>query len=181
MLKFQPQALALAFALLAAACHHAAPAIQAQKTYELRDGRWLAADGFRAGTRYVVDGRLTQRRPRTVDSVIDLAGQWVVPPFGEAHNHNVDYTTARRTDSLLTRYMREGVFYVKNPGILPRGRDSLAGRVNVPHGVDVVFANGLLTATGGHPTGLYLRNLSRGAMTTADGEGGFLWIIDSLP
>ena len=181
MLKFQPQALALAFALLAAGCHRAASAISAQKTYELRDGRWLAADGFLPGTRYVVDGRLTQRRPRNVDSVVDLAGRWVVPPFGEAHNHNVDYTTARRTDSLLARYLRDGVFYVKNPGILPRGRDSLAGRVNVPFGVDVVFANGLLTATGGHPTGLYLRNLSRGAMTAGDGDGGFLWIIDSLP
>ena len=104
-----------------------------------------------------------------------------MPPFGEAHNHNVDYSTPRRTDSLLTRYVRDGVFYVKNPGNLPRGRDSLAGRVNVPHGVDAVFANGLLTATGGHPTGLYLRNLSRGAMTAADSVGGFLWIIDSLP
>src|SRR5687768_6790218 len=109
MLKFQPRSLSLALALLATtACRHtAAPAGSAQRTYELRDGRWLTADGFRGGTRYVVDGRLTQRRPRTVDSVIDLAGQWVVPPFGEAHNHNVDYTTARRTDSLLARYVRD--------------------------------------------------------------------------
>lgn len=182
MLKFQPYAPCLALALLAvAACHHAAPAGSAQRAYELRDGQWLTADGFRAGTRYVVDGRLTQRRPRTVDSVIDLAGRWIVPPFGEAHNHNVDYSTPSRTDSLIARYLRDGVFYVKNPGNLPRGRDSLVGRVNVPRGVDAVFANGLLTATGGHPTGLYLRNLSRGAMTAADGDGGFLWIVDSLP
>ena len=182
MLKFQPSFLGLGlFVLVATACHHAAPANPAQHVYELKDGQWLGADGFRAGTRYVVDGRLTQRRPRNVDSVIDLAGRWVVPPFGEAHNHNVDYSTPGRTDSLIARYLRDGVFYVKNPGNLPRGRDSLVGRVNVPHGVDVVFANGLLTATGGHPTGLYQRNLSRGAMTAADGDGGFLWIIDSVP
>ena len=182
MLKFQPSGSALALALLAAtACHPATPAGPAQHVYELRDGRWLGADGFRAGTRWVVDGRTTQRRPPRVDSVINLAGQWVVPPFGEAHNHNVDYSTPARTDSLVRRYLRDGVFYVKNPGNLPRGRDSLAGRVNVPTGVDVVFANGLLTATGGHPTGLYLRNRSRGAMTPADSDGGFLWILDSLP
>jgi imidazolonepropionase-like amidohydrolase len=182
MLKFQPSLAALALALLAAtACHPATPAGPAQHVYELRDGRWLGADGFRAGTRWVVDGRIAQRRPARVDSVIDLAGQWVVPPFGEAHNHNVDYSTPSRTDSLVRRYLRDGVFYVKNPGNLPRGRDSLAGRVNVPTGVDVVFANGLLTATGGHPTGLYLRNRSRGAMTPADSDGGFLWILDSLP
>ena len=182
MLKFQRPSPWLVFALLAvAACHHAAPASSAQRVYELKDGQWLAADGFRPGTRYVVDGRLTSRRPRLVDSVIDLAGRWVVPPFGEAHNHNVDYSTPGRTDSLIARYLRDGVFYVKNPGNLPRGRDSLVGRVNVPRGVDVVFANGLLTATGGHPTGLYQRNLSRGTMSAADGDGGFLWIIDSLP
>ncbi|MFL5619363.1 MAG: hypothetical protein ACJ79A_13330, partial [Gemmatimonadaceae bacterium] len=107
MLKIQPsfpvggfdsRRLALVAALLSlAACHSAARAPSAQHVYELRDGRWLGADGFRAGTRYVVDQRLTQRRPRHVDSVIDLAGRWVVPPFGEAHNHNVDYSTPSRT------------------------------------------------------------------------------------
>src|SRR6185436_16061068 len=162
--EFGTRRLALVAALLAsAACHRPAPASPAQHVYELRDGQWLGADGFRAGTRFVVDGHLTQRRPSRVDSVIDLAGRWVVPPFGEAHNHNIDYSTPSRTDSLIRRYLRDGVFYVKNPGNLPRGRDSLVGRINVPRGVDAVFANGLLTATGGHPTGLYLRNRSRGA------------------
>jgi hypothetical protein len=173
---------ALLFGLCAAtACHRAVPDVGARHVYEMRDGRWLGADGFASGTRWVVDGRLSARRPARVDSVIDLAGRWVVPPFGEAHNHNVDYTPPTRTDSVIRQYLRDGVFYVKNPGSLPRGRDSLVGRVNVPGGVDAVFAKGLLTATGGHPTGLYQRNLARGAMTVADGDGGFLWILDSLP
>jgi hypothetical protein len=152
-----------------------------QHSYELRGGQWLGADGFHSGTRYVVGMHLTHRRPAHVDSVIDLAGRWIVPPFGEAHNHNVEFTTARRTDSLLARYVRDGVFYVMNPGVLPRGRDSLAGRVNVPGAIDVLFANGLLTATGGHPMGLYRRNLARGGMTPSDGDGAFFWLIDSLP
>ena len=181
MLKFHPILVGLALgALIATACWRCAPVGPAQHVYELRDGQWLGADGFSAGTRYVVDERITRRRPARVDSVIDLAGGWIVPPFGEAHNHNVDFTTTRRTDSVLAQYLRDGVFYVKNPGSLPRGRDSLVGRINVPRGVDAVFANGLLTATGGHPTGLYHRNLSRGAMTAADGDGAFLWILDSL-
>jgi hypothetical protein len=176
--------LALALAVSLTSCHPHAPnatSATSQRTYELRDARWLDTNGFQPGTRYVVAGRLTHQRPAHVDSVIDLAGRWIVPPFGEAHNHNVDYTTPRRTDSLLARYLHDGVFYVKNPGSLPRGRDSLVGRVNVPGAIDVTFANGLLTATGGHPSGLYQRNLARGAMTAADGDGGFLWIIDSLP
>lgn len=191
MLKFQPRGhttrvgraplvFALVFGALTA-CHRPAHVATTGHTYELRDGRWLGAAGFESGTRYVVDARLTLRRPRHVDSVIDLAGRWVVPPFGEAHNHNVEFISARRTDSVIARYLHDGVFYAKNPANLPRGRDSLAGRVNVPHGIDAIFANGVLTATGGHPTGLYLRNLARGAMTAADGDGGFLWIIDSLP
>src|SRR5688500_13044030 len=166
----------------ATACHRAVPAAApAGHSYELRNGQWLGAEGFRSGTRWVVDERLTTRRPRQADSVIDLAGRWVVPPFGEAHNHTADYSTPARSDSLIARYLRDGVFYVRSPAILPRGRDSLRGRVNVPRGVDAVFANGLLTATGGHPTGLYQRNLARGAMTADDGEGAFLWTIDSLP
>ena len=152
-----------------------------QPSYELRDARWLGANGFQPGTRYVVGGRLTHRRPARVDSVIDLAGRWITPPFGEAHNHNVEYTTRHRTDSLLARYLHDGVFYVQNPGSLPRSRDSLAGRVDVPGAIDVTFANGLLTATGGHPMGLYRRNLARGGMTPADGDGAFFWLIDSLP
>jgi imidazolonepropionase-like amidohydrolase len=170
--------------MMLAACRPPSPSATSatsQRTYELRDARWLGADGFQPGTRYVVAGRLTRQRPAHVDSVIDLAGRWIVPPFGEAHNHNVDYTTPRRTDSLLARYLHDGVFYVQNPGSLPRGRDSLAGRVNVPGAIDVTFANGLLTATGGHPMGLYNRNLARGGMTVADGEGAFFWLIDSLP
>ena len=130
---------------------------------------------------YVVDGRLRSLRPLKVDSVLDITGRYVVPPFGEAHNHNLEFSSGPRTDSLIARYRRDGVFYVKNPGNLPRARDSLVGRVNVPTGVDAIFANGLLTTTGGHPTGLYLRNLARGGMSPADGDGGFLWIIDSLP
>jgi hypothetical protein len=176
--------LALALLMAIAACRAPAtyaPSATPQHSYELRDGEWLGANGFERGTRYVVGARLTHQRPARVDSVIDLAGRWIVPPFGEAHNHNVDYTTPRRTDSLLARYLRDGVFYVKNPGNLPRGRDSVAHRVNVPGSIDVVFANGLLTATGGHPMGLYQRNLARGGMTVADGDGAFFWLIDSLP
>ena len=188
MLNFQPahrrwalRCAPVALALTVAGCApRSAPATR-DHVYELRDARWLGADGFHRGTRYVVGTRLTHRRPARVDSIIDLAGRWIVPPFGEAHNHNVDYTTPRRTDSLLAHYLHDGVFYVQNPGSLPRGRDSLAGRVNVPGAIDVTFANGLLTATGGHPMGLYRRNLARGGMTAADGDGAFFWLIDSLP
>jgi Amidohydrolase family len=180
-----PSMLALAgmLAVLAAASKTAPRPVEPgggdEPVLEFRNGRWLGAGGFTAGSRYSVGGRLATRRPARVDSVVDLAGGYVVPPFGEAHNHNLDYSTDSATAALISRYLADGVFYVKNPGNLPRGRARLAGRVNVPTGVDAVFANGLITATGGHPTGLYLRNRARGVMTEADGDGAFLWIVDT--
>jgi imidazolonepropionase-like amidohydrolase len=147
--------------------------------YELRNARWLGPAGFTSGNRFVVDGRLTTVRPSSVDSVIDLAGRWVVPPFGEAHNHNIE--ASGRVDALIARYLRDGVFYVENPNVLPRARGALAGKVNVPTGVDVTFANGGLTGSGGHPIELVARNVARGTWSAADGEGAFYWAIDSVP
>lgn len=148
---------------------------------ELRNGYWLTGNEFVSARRYIVDGRLTSRRPTHVDSIIDLHRGYVIPPFGEAHNHNLDWAGAERTSKLIARYLHDGVFYVKNPGTVPRGRDSLRAHqmVNTPVTVDGIFSNGLLTATGGHPSGLWRRNVARGGMTEADGDGGFLWLIDT--
>jgi imidazolonepropionase-like amidohydrolase len=43
-----------------------------------------------------------------------------------------------------------------------------------------VFANGGLTASGGHPLGIVKRNIERGGMTEKDGDGGFYFIVDNL-
>ena len=153
--------------------------LNAPPSYELRNGHWLTPTGFQLRTTYVVNGRLTMKRPAQIDSVIDLQHGFVAPPFGEAHNHNVDYSTPARTDSMVAMYMRDGVFYVKNPGVLPRGRDSVMSYINKPTSIDALFSLGLLTATGGHPSGLWKRNVARGGMTVEDGDGGFMWLIDT--
>ncbi len=145
-------------------------------TIALVHGRWLRHDRFVPGTRYLVGGRLEDRAPTPPDSAIDLQGGFVIPPFGEAHNHNVE--ASARVDALLQRYLRDGVYYVENPDILPRNRWPLAGEVNVPTGPDVIFANGGLTGSGGHPLELVRRNVMRGIWTEADGEGQFYWTID---
>jgi hypothetical protein len=111
------------------------------------------------------------------DSTLDLHGGFVVPPFGEAHNHNIEASS--RVDALIARYLRDGVFYVENPNVLPRNRAALAGKVNVPTGVDVIFANGGLTGSGGHPIEIVRRNIARGIWTAADGEGEFYWVVDN--
>jgi predicted amidohydrolase YtcJ len=39
---------------------------------------------------YVVGSVFRERRPSRVDSVVNLDGRFVVPPFGDAHQHLFD-------------------------------------------------------------------------------------------
>jgi hypothetical protein len=55
----------------------------------------------------------------------------------------------------------------------------LRGKINTPTSVDVVFANGGLTASGGHPLGLVRRNIGFGIFSEEDAEGGMYYLIDS--
>jgi imidazolonepropionase-like amidohydrolase len=174
MRKFIPL---LLFALIAAAAPSQGQTASAPKSYEFSDGRWFDGQKFVSRTFYSVNGRLTSRKPARVDSVIDLAGKYVVPPFGEAHNHNVAQSS--RLDALIRAYLDAGIFYVKNPNSLPRATTPLAGKINVPTSIDVVFAGGGLTSSGGHPIGLVESQIARGSWSKADGEGAFYYVIDN--
>jgi hypothetical protein len=83
-------------------------------------------------------------------------------------------------DATIAKYLRDGVFYVKNPNNLPRSRTLLAGRINVPDSIDVTYSNGGLIGSGGHPIDIATRNIARGTWAAADAEGGFYYTIDSL-
>lgn len=144
-------------------------------SYEFRNGRWFDGSVFQPGTRYTVGGRLSDRRPAMVDSVLDLAGAYVVPAFGEDHNHNA----VPSDTGIAHRYLRDGIFYVRNPDNLPREKANAVGRFSVPTSIDVAFANGGLTGPGGHPIELVQRNVARGTWKPSDGEGGFLYTIGS--
>jgi len=146
---------------------------QQPATLELSRGLWFDGRSFTPTTWYAVDGKLTHERPAQVDRVLDLEGGFVVPPFGEAHNHNV-YDGAEAT---LARYLEQGIFYVKNPNSLPRQTTSVRALVNRPDGVDVVFSGGSITAPGGHPVELVENNVKRGTWTEADGEGAFYFTV----
>jgi hypothetical protein len=128
---------------------------------------------------YSVDGVFAERRPARVDSTVDLQSGFVVPPFAEAHNHNIDATTPATARAVVDKYLRDGVFYAQNPANVLRARSGLVGFINTPGGIDVTFSNAALTGPGGHPMGLFLRNLGRGAMLPTDSNttSGFLWTV----
>jgi hypothetical protein len=140
------------------------------------NGLWFDGRTFVPRTAYAVNGDLTFRGPAHIGSTIDLSGGYVLPPFGEAHNHNVEPTN--NIGLLVERYLRHGIFYVKNPDCLPYSREQLTGRVNTPTTIDVSFSNGGFTGSDGHPLEIEKRNIERGIWTTAQGEGAFYYVVD---
>jgi hypothetical protein len=122
----------------------------------LLNGQWFNGKAFEARTVYSVNGRFTAKKPARVDRTLDLAGSWIVPPFAEAHNHNIDGVIEERSRRAIQKYLADGVFYVKIQGNFPL-TDELRNRLpmNRPDGPDVALAQTFLTATGGHPIRLH--------------------------
>ncbi|HKO59759.1 MAG TPA: amidohydrolase family protein [Pyrinomonadaceae bacterium] len=147
------------------------------KVHEFINARWFDGEKFRSGHFYSIGPVLAFNRPARIDSVTDLGGNYVIPPFGEAHNHNVEYSA--RIDEVIRTYIRDGIFYVKNPNNLPTAKSQLSGKINISSSIDVTFANGGITASGGHPLGVVRRNLERGAPASEWAEGGFYFIVDN--
>ena len=121
--------------------------------YAFLNGQWFDGEGFRAATWYSVEGRLTKRPPAGLVQTVDLAGLNMVPPFGEAHNHNVEGPW--NVQAVAQRYLQDGVFYVKNPNNVRDFAQQIKHAVNVPTSIDATFAHAGLTGHGGHPVALY--------------------------
>ncbi len=109
----------------------------------------------------VAGERFVSGEARRGDVQIDLAGGYVIPPLCEAHNHNLG--AAAGNEEAIAAYLRDGVFYVGILSNLPALTAPNRALYNRADSVDVVFGNGGLTATGGHPIPLRHFLLERGA------------------
>ncbi len=129
---------------------------QTDPVIALTNGRWFDANTFQARTAYSVGGLFRFEKPARVDRTLDLAGAWIVPPFAEAHNHNIDGAVEERSLAAIRKYVADGVFYVKIQGNYPL-TDEQRRRlpINRPGAPDVAFAQAFITATGGHPSVLH--------------------------
>lgn len=90
---------------------------------------------------------LREPRPARVDSVVDLAGGYVVPPFADAHQHLVD----PRIENTVRAYLRDGIFYVRDQSNAPIARRAFHPLLNRPTTFDYVSPNQGWTSPGGHP------------------------------
>ena len=141
----------------------------AQANLKFTNGRWFNGTSFEKKTMFAVGGVFRDAFDGEATEV-DLADKYVVPPFGDAHNHA--FADGANVDEQLARYHRAGVFYVKNPNNSPSLTAPIRARMNRPETVDVIYANGGLTRSGGHPSQIYARLGERfhDAYLTVDSE-----------
>ena len=156
------------------------------KNYKFINGQWFDGRRFHSETFYSVDGILTKRAPSQDTETIDLEGKYVVPPYAEAHNHNLGggiYFNRDATEKVIRRYLADGVFYVKTPGNPVANASILREQLtNRPDSVDVSLANGVLTSKDGHPIGMTIASFKQAGATApsvTELEGKILFVIES--
>jgi hypothetical protein len=154
--------------VLAACSLRSGPAPAAHGTAYI-NGRWFDGTRFVEKTIYVADGTFRTRPPAQIDSTIDLGGGYVVPPFGDAHQH----LTVPAIAPVVAAYLRDGIFYVKDQSNAPLGRRPIDPVLNRPTSIDYISSNQGWTSPGGHPVEV----IKRGAMM---GEPMASFIRDSL-
>lgn len=149
------------------------------RTYAFINGQWFDGRAFQRRVFYSVGDVLTEKRPRSVDEVIDLKDGYVVPPFGDAHNHYI--SGPYNVDNIILQYLKDGIFYAKNPSSIARDTNQIKSKINKPDSIEVVFSNGVLAASGGHPVALYDKTLIKSKKPGPNGtfENLAYYIIDS--
>ncbi|MBX7172359.1 MAG: amidohydrolase family protein [Pyrinomonadaceae bacterium] len=143
------------------------------------NGFWFDGKTFQAKTVYSLNGILSFNYKGKIDSTVDLQNNYVIPPFAEAHTHQ--FLDVMNFQEQIGDYLIKGIFYVKNLNSLPRFTIRVRPFINQPKSVDVVYANGGLTATGGHPIQIYTSLAQNGVLsglTAKDVENEAFFIID---
>ncbi len=134
------------------------------------NGLWYTDSGngieFVAGERHANNGVFVAERPADA-TVIDLGGAFVVPPYGEAHNHSVD---GPGTETAAAKYLAEGVFYYKNPNGIYSYTAPMLEFWARPDTLDVSFSYGGLSIDEGHPEALYRMLLGYGMYSGTDAD-----------
>jgi len=137
---------------------------------------------------FVRDGQFIDE-PAEADTTIDLAGGYVIPPFGDAHTHNLGAggISVRIAQNL---YLPQGIFYVAdltNPHSEitdersyfdpPMSVRAWFDRATTP---DVAYTLGGLTATGSHPGPVMESIYGDDVDSTWSLAGDAYWFMDSV-
>jgi len=131
----------------------AAPATPAlastTQTFAFVNGRVFDGERFVDRTLYVANGRFVDAPPARIDSTIDVDGDFIVPPYGDAHNHHtVDPWIHEKA---AKDFLAEGTFYSQVLTNRASAAKSTRDFFLHPETVDVSTAHGGITGTLGHP------------------------------
>ena len=160
------------------------------QTIHLKNGKFYVNGNFKNyADVYIDNGNFTFRKPKTIDTIINLDNKFIIPPFAEAHTHKLDNQKELIRD--INTFLKQGVFYalvlnnfssnvVNNRKILTNSKQ-----------IDVAFANGGITATGQHPSFVYERILSdikewwlpaniAKIKNSKKGENDAYWFMDNI-
>ena len=114
-----------------------------------KNGQWFNGKEFENRSFYSVNGIFFDNYNKESDSIIDLDQGYIIPPFGDAHTHNLaDPSNVEVTEK---KYLQNGIFYVQVMTNHASKSDSLREKFSKKETIDVKYANGGLTATLGHP------------------------------
>lgn len=132
-------------------------------------GNLFDGDNFIKKDFSIKDGKFSFDLSLKANKTVNLDGKYVIPPFGDAHTHNFD--DIDQFDSIYQAYLKEGTFYVQ---VLTNHYSRylvLKDSLNIPGKIDVAFAHGGITSTGGHPHAIYeTSNLGMGWRAMLDPE-----------
>jgi imidazolonepropionase-like amidohydrolase len=144
------------------------------------NGQWFNGTDFLRRTFYCVEGKLATSAPSNSVNTIDLQGGFMVPPFGDAHNHfpsgEQDFAKANLA------HLKAGVFYTLNPGGNAEIANPIRPRLNTAATIDAIFAHGVFTCSGGHPGPLLEFFADRGepAFDKTKLNGRYFYFVDSV-
>ncbi|MFA0813950.1 amidohydrolase family protein [Microbulbifer epialgicus] len=121
-------------------------------TFAIEGGKWFDGAEFKPATWFVDEnGSLTKTRPKNIDHIIEVNGKFVVPPYGEGHNHNLQNPWAVKNFGPLQ--VSSGVFYSVQ---MCSFGEEVKAQFSSRDTMDVLFASDCITASDGHPLGLIL-------------------------
>jgi hypothetical protein len=124
-----------------------------QSNVEFLGGHWWDGEKFIAQTFYCVNGLFAAVRPNHVDAVLNLDGKFVVPPYADAHVHNL--ADSKDLDGDIHDDLADGVLYAMEMDPALELSPDVLRRVNKPNSVDVIYTQGLVTPSWGIMADMY--------------------------
>ncbi len=126
----------------------------AEQSIELKGAYIYQESGeFKQETLYIIDGLITYSKPAIIDTSINIEAAYIIPPFGDAHTHNLDRSF--QIPGVADRYMSEGTHYVQNLTSKADEANKYRSYFESDSTVDVLYSMAGLTSTLGHPFGAY--------------------------